>query len=176
MISLLSRQGYAATSLADVLAVSQAPRGSIYHYFPGGKDELVKSAVGRTLDAALQALESMRGSDLDGVLAAFAAGWRGILERTDCAGACAIMAVSAGADKPELQAVAADAFAEWESKLAEILHTAGVPEASSSQQAQFLLAAYEGAVLLGRARRSLAAFDAVDAVIRSCVVATRTGE
>ena len=171
MVSLLSRQGYAATSLADVLAVANAPRGSIYHYFPGGKDELVTAAIDRTLDVALQTLESMRGLELSEIVARFAASWRGILERTECTGACAIMAVSVGADKPELKALAADAFARWEDALADILRSGGMPAAGSLKQAQFLLSAYEGAVLLGRAQHSLAVFDAVDEVIRSTVLA-----
>lgn len=170
MVSLLSRQGYAATSLTEVLSAAGAPRGSIYHYFPGGKDELVAAAINRTLDAALQTLEGMRGLDTSEVLARFAAGWRGILEQTDCMGACAIMAVSVGADKPELRVLAGEALATWEVRLADILRTAGSHDGSPLQQARFLLASYEGAVLLGRAERSLAVFDAADVMIRRAVL------
>lgn len=170
MVSLLSTRGYAATSLSEVLAASEAPRGSIYYHFPGGKDELVEAAVRRTLEGAIRTLEGMRGLDLPGVLAAFAASWRGILEYTDCTGACAIMAVSVGADKQELRELAAEAFRQWEEELADILRSAGMPEGRCAEQARFLLASYEGAVLLGRAQHSLAVFDAVDGVIRSAVL------
>lgn len=171
MISLLSRSGYAASSLAEVLSVAEAPRGSIYHYFPGGKDELVTAAIDRTLDAALQTLERLRGLDLHEMLARFAASWRGILERSDCAGACAIMAVSVGADKPALQGLAADAFARWGERLADVLCTAGIDEDRSLQLGHFLLSSYEGAVLLGRAQRSLGVFDGIDDAIRRAVLA-----
>ncbi|WHU47127.1 TetR/AcrR family transcriptional regulator [Gordonia sp. L191] len=172
MVSLLSRQGYAETSLVDVLATADAPRGSIYHYFRGGKDELVSAAITLTLDAALENLEGMRGLELPEFLARFAASWRGILERTECTGACAIMAVSVGADKPELKALAAKAFAEWEDRLADILHSAGIDaEDRARDVARYLLSAYEGAVLLGRAQHSLAVFDGVDEIIRSSVAA-----
>ena len=42
---LFRRQGYASTGLNQILAESGAPKGSLYHYFPGGKEELAVSAV-----------------------------------------------------------------------------------------------------------------------------------
>jgi len=41
-IILLAKRGYQATSFSEVLAGSQPPRGSIYHHFPEGKDQLDK--------------------------------------------------------------------------------------------------------------------------------------
>ncbi|HEX9327041.1 MAG TPA: helix-turn-helix domain-containing protein, partial [Reyranella sp.] len=48
---LFRRQGYASSGLQQILAESEAPRGSLYHYFPGGKEELGEAAV--TLAATL---------------------------------------------------------------------------------------------------------------------------
>ena len=42
---LLATKGVEGTSFAEVLAVTDAPRGSIYHHFPGGKSELVHAAL-----------------------------------------------------------------------------------------------------------------------------------
>ena len=47
-VALFSRQGYAATSFNDIIEHSGAPRGSIYHHFPGGKAELAVEAVRST--------------------------------------------------------------------------------------------------------------------------------
>ena len=44
-VVLLAKQGYRATSFDAVLERSKAPRGSIYHHFPGGKDELIAAAI-----------------------------------------------------------------------------------------------------------------------------------
>ena len=41
---LFRRQGYASSGLQQILAESKAPRGSLYHYFPGGKEELGEAA------------------------------------------------------------------------------------------------------------------------------------
>src|SRR5512145_2638602 len=42
---LFRRQGYASTGLQQIVAESGAPRGSLYHYFPGGKEALGESAI-----------------------------------------------------------------------------------------------------------------------------------
>lgn len=44
-ITLFSRQGYHATGLNEIVAVSGAPKGSLYHYFPGGKEQLALEAI-----------------------------------------------------------------------------------------------------------------------------------
>ena len=44
-LSLLAKQGLQATSFSEVLKLTGAPRGSIYHHFPGGKDQLVAEAL-----------------------------------------------------------------------------------------------------------------------------------
>src|SRR5690348_1432446 len=44
-IKLLSRQGYHGTGLNEIVAEAQAPKGSMYHHFPGGKEQLVAEAV-----------------------------------------------------------------------------------------------------------------------------------
>ena len=43
-IQLLATKGLQATSFSEVLALTGAPRGSIYHHFPKGKNEMTFSA------------------------------------------------------------------------------------------------------------------------------------
>ncbi len=43
--SLFRRQGYAGTGTSQILAVSGAPRGSLYHDFPQGKQQIAQAAV-----------------------------------------------------------------------------------------------------------------------------------
>ena len=42
---LLRQRGFAATGLADIIETSGAPKGSLYHYFPGGKDDIAVEAL-----------------------------------------------------------------------------------------------------------------------------------
>ncbi|MDR2279937.1 MAG: TetR/AcrR family transcriptional regulator, partial [Gordonia sp. (in: high G+C Gram-positive bacteria)] len=44
---LIARRGVAGTSIGDVLAAADAPRGSVYHHFPGGRAEVIGAAVER---------------------------------------------------------------------------------------------------------------------------------
>ena len=45
---LLRRQGYAATGVKQIVTAAQAPFGSLYHFFPGGKEELGAEAIRRS--------------------------------------------------------------------------------------------------------------------------------
>src|SRR5271165_4876433 len=58
-VALFRKQGFAATGLNEILSRSGAPKGSLYHYFPGGKAELGEAAVrqaGATVTRTLSAL------------------------------------------------------------------------------------------------------------------------
>ena len=64
-IRLLAQQGLDATSFADVLALTGAPRGSVYHHFPEGKAQLVCAAIDRAGAHALRALEGKQGASAE---------------------------------------------------------------------------------------------------------------
>ena len=42
---LLASRGLQATSFSEVLELTASPRGSVYHHFPQGKEQLVKAAL-----------------------------------------------------------------------------------------------------------------------------------
>ncbi|BAL74741.1 TetR/AcrR family transcriptional regulator [Bradyrhizobium cosmicum] len=44
-VTLFRRQGFARTGLNDIVDVSGAPKGSLYHYFPEGKSSIAVAAV-----------------------------------------------------------------------------------------------------------------------------------
>lgn len=45
---LFRKQGYHGTSLSQITKMSNAPRGSVYYYFPNGKEQLAKEAIQQT--------------------------------------------------------------------------------------------------------------------------------
>src|ERR1700735_3507260 len=94
---LLARKGLQGTSFSEVLEASGAPRGSLYHHFPGGKDELVLAAVGLAGEQALYAMERMAGKPGGEVASAFLGLWRMVLERSDFRAGCAALAVTVAA-------------------------------------------------------------------------------
>ncbi|MBN9188978.1 MAG: TetR/AcrR family transcriptional regulator, partial [Microbacterium sp.] len=80
---LLARDGYQATSFTEVLETSGAPRGSIYHHFPGGKDELVSLALDRQAARVIGGLDRLEGRTPGEVVESFARWWRLGLEKSD---------------------------------------------------------------------------------------------
>lgn len=166
---LLAREGYQGTSFTAVLEHSGAPRGSIYHHFPLGKDQMISAAVDATLRRGLEPLDSLRGKSLATVLRGISDHWRHLLVRSQCKGACPVIAVSVGATNPELLAHVAGVMREWRSQYRTVLEDSGVPRRRSEESAALLLSGFEGAMHLARAEGSLDVFDRSSRALRRSV-------
>jgi TetR/AcrR family transcriptional repressor of lmrAB and yxaGH operons len=158
---LLAKKGLQATSFSEVLEASGAPRGSLYHYFPDGKEELVLAAIGLAGDRALALLDQLRGAPADKVGTAFLAMWRSVLERSDFGAGCAVAAVTVAADSPDLIREASRIFREWRHRLADLFVVGGIAPKRAAAVAATLISASEGAVILARAEHSFEPFDLV---------------
>src|SRR3954447_299458 len=90
---LLARQGLQATSFSEVLELTGAPRGSLYHHFPGGKDQLIRSALDLAGDRALQLLAEKDGAPAEEIATFFLGMWRTLLVRSQFSAGCAVLAV-----------------------------------------------------------------------------------
>ncbi len=157
----LATKGLQRSSFSEILEASGAPRGSLYHHFPGGKNELVLKGLAAAGDFALARLADLEGRSASEVTAGFVALWRQLLVASDFNAGCAVLAVTVAAESPEQSAAAAGIFAKWRTRLAAALARGGVPETAASGLAALILAGCEGAVALARAERSFAAFDLV---------------
>jgi TetR/AcrR family transcriptional repressor of lmrAB and yxaGH operons len=171
-VVLLATRGLDGTSFSEVLGASGAPRGSIYHHFPGGKDELIAAAIEAAGGRAVALLRSLEGRGPEEIVDGFFAMWRAVLERSRFTAGCSVLAVTvAGSnggsgDAGGLLAAAGRVFRSWQSALAEVLAGGGVPAAGAEAFATLLIAASEGAVALSRAEQSYEPFDAVHQVLR----------
>lgn len=163
---LLAERGYQATSFSEVLSVSGAPRGSIYHHFPDGKDQLVAAALETQAHRVIGGLDGLTGRTPEEIVASFTAWWRLGLEKTDFAVGCSLAGVTSSAGPGALRDEAGELFGRWTARLATLFEDAGVAASTASSFATLLLAAVEGAVLISRAQRSLDAFDTVAARLR----------
>ena len=177
---LLREQGYTGTSFGDVLEHSGAPRGSIYHHFPGGKAELVEDAVEFSGDWTRGLIERAAGDgEPVAALRAFADFWRRTLEQSDFRAGCPVVAVAVEVhdEAPQLTAAAAAVFASWHELLTGMLRRSGVPRARSKRVAHLVVAGIEGAVVLCRAERDTRPLDDVIAelelVMRGAVSPSR---
>jgi len=160
---LLAQRGPQATSFSTVLAETHAPRGSIYHHFPGGKEELVTAAVDATLQHALNLIDRDMGASAVQVTQSFLAAWRALLTYAHFNAGCALVAVTVAAETDAVRLQAAEAFRAWRGKLARALEAGGLSEADATSTATLLLAASEGAVVICRAEQDIRPFDLVAA-------------
>jgi AcrR family transcriptional regulator len=158
---LLARRGLQATSLSEVLEQSGAPRGSVYHHFPDGKNQLIASALDLAGDRAIELLDRKAGAPANEVAAWFLHIWREVLIRSNFDAGCAVLAVTVAADSPELRDHAAGIFRTWRHRLAELLEQGGLDSRDAARFAATLIASSEGAVALSRAERSVEPFDLV---------------
>ncbi|MGA7070110.1 TetR/AcrR family transcriptional regulator [Bradyrhizobium sp.] len=160
---LLAKKGLQGASFSEILEASGAPRGSLYHHFPGGKDELVLAALELAAKQALGVLDRLSGRSASEVAEAFLSLWRSVLARSDFSAGCAVVAVTVAAESPNLRARAAEILRGWREKLATLFVEGGIPKKKARALAASLVAACEGAVILARAEHSFEPFDLVAA-------------
>lgn len=153
--ALFGSRGLSATSFSDVLADSGAPRGSIYHHFPGGKKQLAEDAIGWTSGQVLAHLRGCPSDTAPGVLAWFIDLWRQSVQASGGSSGCPVagIAIDTGADD-DLIGAAHAAFSDWIALLDGQLQAAGVPAHRAGPIATAALAAMEGALILCRVERS----------------------
>lgn len=168
---LIRERGAHATAISDVLEHSGAPRGSAYHYFPGGRTQLLCEAVDYAGDLAAAAVAHAPGGValLDTLIGFF----RQELLDTDFRAGCPIAAVAVEAGEPgdrdKMAPVierAAAAFDRWTASIARRLADDGIPRDRADELAVLMISTLEGAILLARVRRDLAPLDAVHRQLR----------
>jgi len=177
---LFRRQGYAGTGLKQIAAESEATLGSVYHFFPGGKEHLADEVLrtgGRFFLALYEAIAD-GAPDLVSAVRDFFAGAGQTLVATEFADACPIATVAGeiASTHEVLRVATADVFESWLGALAEDAVEAGVPAAIARALALSVLAVLEGAFLLSRSLRSVepmhAASDAAVALVAGALAAS----
>jgi AcrR family transcriptional regulator len=165
---LFRERGVQGTAFADVLEHSGAPRGSVYHHFPGGKDQLAEEATryaGDFIAAGLAA--ALAQDDPIAALDTFISMWTDILRHSDFAAGCPIVAATLEGDRsPHVRDAAGAAFGNWEQLLSVAIAARGIPGERARSLATLLIAAIEGAVVLARAQRSTAPLERVAEELR----------
>src|SRR5690348_6226513 len=79
---VMRERGVEATSFSEVIARSGAPRGSIYHHFPGGKAQLIEEATRYAADWTASSLaNALWQEDPIAATRALAASWLKLLRK-----------------------------------------------------------------------------------------------
>ncbi|MBM7365354.1 TetR/AcrR family transcriptional regulator [Gordonia hydrophobica] len=168
--ALLPVLGVHGTSFTRVLDHSGAPRGSIGHHFPGGKNEMLLAAIsvagGRVTRRLRQAADG--GVDYSTVIGAFCDYFQEGLLQSEYRAGCPVAAVALDVDTDtKLHDAATDVIDEWTTILAEILAAEGYSRRDAATRAELSICAIEGALILCRLHRSVEALTNVRHSLRT---------
>lgn len=157
-IRLFRERGVGDTSINDVLEASGAPRGSVYHYFPGGKKQLVSEAI-ESAGGFVAGNFAQSEDDPAEMIDRFARFYMRELERTDFREGCPLLAAAVAGAKEEAALPAARAFSQIQESLATSLVEAGIEKARAASLATLAISAIEGAIVLSRTEKSVKPLD-----------------
>ncbi len=155
---LFRRQGYMATGVKQIVDQASAPFGSVYHFFPGGKEQLGAEAIRHSgaIYGRLIELFFLPGGDPVASTEAFFAGAAETLVATDFADACPIatVALEISSSSEPMREACAEVFESWVAAASSTFEGAGIARGEARRLAFAMLCALEGAFVLARALRS----------------------
>ena len=154
---LFRRQGYHGTSLKQVTAAAGAPVGSLYHFFPGGKEDLAEAVIGSSGRAYQELFELIAdaAADMATAVTDFFDAAAAVLEETGYLDACPIgtVALEVASTNDRLRAATQAVFEGWLHAAGSRMELAGVPEPEARELATTLVAVVEGGFMLSRTAR-----------------------
>ncbi|BBX75376.1 TetR/AcrR family transcriptional regulator [Mycobacterium shinjukuense] len=173
---LIRERGAHATAISDVLQHSGAPRGSAYHYFPGGRTQLLCEAVDYAGEH-VSAIITEAGPSIE-LLDTLIDKYRQQLLASDFRAGCPVAAVSVeagpAAERDRMAPVierAAAVFDRWSELIARRFVGDGIPADRAEELAVLATSALEGAILLARVRRDLRPLDVVHRQLHNLLLA-----
>lgn len=156
-VEVLRERGAAGVTIDEVLARSGAPRGSVYHHFPGGRSQILREALNFAGDEITASIDEAAGESATVLLRRFVQLWEDALTESDYTAGCPVLAaaVGSGEDEQQLTAVAADIFSRWREASKQAYIRDGFDPAEATSLADTTIAAIEGAAVLCRSVHSL---------------------
>lgn len=170
---LFRRQGFNGTSLSQIVKAAQATTGSVYHFFPGGKDDLTAAVLRESGAVYGELVDLMIRDAIDpaiGMADAFA-GAASVLASTDFIDPCPIGTIArevANTHEP-LRVVAAAVMDGWTEMMMAIFTDAGIGQDRALPLSNLAIAAIEGGFVLARTHRDVDAFLAVGEMLAAAI-------
>ncbi|HMQ35215.1 MAG TPA: TetR/AcrR family transcriptional regulator [Chloroflexaceae bacterium] len=155
---LMEAQGFHATGMAEIIQASGAPRGSLYYYFPEGKEGLAAEAIARTGASVAERIRAnlAPGGCLVGAFSRFTDQIAAAIEHSGfhAGGPLTAVAMETATTSERLNRACRDAYGRLKGAFAEQLVAAGYPPARAAELAEFITAAIEGGIILSRTYHS----------------------
>jgi AcrR family transcriptional regulator len=155
---LLQRQGYVGTGIKQIAKDAEATLGSVYHFFPGGKEAVAVAAITHSgQEFAVMLREALAAADEPGAaIEACAVELAVALRESGWVDGCPVTAAALetlGTDS-EIQRVCAAALASWEGLVEEKLLGSGFGATDARELATTVISALEGAEVTAQVGRS----------------------
>jgi|SRR5579863_145257 len=164
--NLFHLRGYSNTSIDDIVSASGLTKGSVYHYF-SSKEELGTAAVEELIsDWLSSAIRFSEGDDpVDRILSMFRRTEKKLSELR-CKGGCVFgnLALEVSDLHDGLRQKLAVGFSRWESEIEKLIAAAQKERLlrrslNPASAAHFIIAAFEGGILLSKVKRDVRAFS-----------------
>lgn len=157
-VTLFRRRGYSGTGLNDIVELSGAPKGSLYHYFPNGKLSIAEAAVRVAARSSTRTIEELAGKhkSLGRIVRAYAellAGWMKASGFRDGSPVATVLLETAP-DDAAITAAGREAYAERRGLLSQRLIAKGVPATRAKRLAGLVTSAFEGSLIQSRVEQS----------------------
>ena len=157
-LRLFRRQGYAGTGLKEILEHSKAPKGSLYHYFPGGKEELGREALAAGGRAVERTLEGILASTRTGdeFILRYMHGLADWLAQSGFRDGCPIATtvLELAPDSTPISEAGKVAIDGWIERISQAYIRDGMQEQVAREKALLTIAVTEGALIVARVQRS----------------------
>jgi TetR/AcrR family transcriptional regulator, lmrAB and yxaGH operons repressor len=155
---LLELQGYHATGLNQITKESGSPKGSLYYYFPGGKEELTAEAVQHVGEMVAGRIRTALATEADPAQAVrrfflqVAQGVESSGYRTG--GPITIVAIETAATSERLRELCHTIYGSWQAAFQARLEAGGIAPVKAEMLACHIVASLEGCIILCRTGRT----------------------
>jgi len=153
---VMRERGAAGVTIDEVLARSGAPRGSVYHHFPEGRNQILIEALQYAGDSITATIDDYVARGAKVLLREYVEFWVGLLAECDFSAGCPVVAAAIGSADDEL-GLSADAgiiLDRWCTTLTRAFVADGFDDADAASLAVMSISALEGAIVLCRSTRS----------------------
>ena len=155
---LMETQGYHATGLNQILAESGAPKGSLYYYFPEGKEALAEEAIERSRRLIEQRIRASL-AEFDDPVTAVTTFISRLADQVHTSGYSSggpvtAIALEAASTNERWVVACHQTFQTWQDAFAEKLRQGNFSEARARRLSVLIIAALEGGIILSRSQQS----------------------
>jgi TetR/AcrR family transcriptional repressor of lmrAB and yxaGH operons len=175
--TLFRRNGYAATGINEIAEVAGAPKGSLYHYFPEGKDQIGEAAVrfaGKGVVVMLEKLEAEHKTAA-AMMQAYCRLLKGWMAKSGFRDGCPISTtlLESAPQSAGIALAGREAFSAWRAVIARSLLRDGFSKPEARRLSTLAMSAIEGALILARVDGS---GEPIEDVARSLAVVLKKNE